>query len=62
MYASKITINEDKGHQSNLLENIIEFSDKSRPRLKEGKEKKKYFWNYKTCLWRLTLKINSYDN
>ena len=43
MYASKITINEAKGHQSNLLENIIEFSDKSRPRLKEVKEKKKYF-------------------
>ena len=50
MYASKITINEAKRHQSNLLENIIEFRDKSRPILKEGKEKKKYFCNYKTSL------------
>ena len=29
--------------QSNLLENMVEFNDKSRPRKKEDKEKKYFF-------------------
>ena len=28
--------------QSNLLENMVKFNDKSRPMTKEGKEKNKY--------------------
>ena len=36
----KASIADVKEDQSNLLENIIEFDDKSRPRSKEGKDEK----------------------
>ena len=29
--------------QTNLLENMVELNDKSRPRIKDGKEKNEYF-------------------
>ena len=29
--------------QSNLLKNLVEFNDKSRPRITEGKDKKKRY-------------------
>ena len=37
--AGKITIDEAEEDQSNLLENMVKFNNKSRPRLKEDKEK-----------------------
>ena len=40
IYTRKITIDEAIWDQSNLLKNIIEFNEKSRPRTKEGKDEK----------------------
>ena len=40
IYKSKITIDELEIHRSNLLENVVEFINKSRPKNKEGKAKK----------------------
>ena len=42
IYIGKINIDEAEIDQSNLLENMVEFNKKSRPRKKEDKEKK-YF-------------------
>ena len=39
-YTGKITTDEAEMDQSNLLENIVKFNNKSRPRLKEDKKKK----------------------
>ena len=39
-YTGKIIIDEAEMDQSNLLENTVKFNNKSRPRLKEDKEKK----------------------
>ena len=41
IYTGKITIDEADEDKSNLLKNIVEFNDKSRPRTKEGKDKKR---------------------
>ena len=41
----KLKIDEAEMDQSNLFENVVEFNEKSRPREKEDKEKKKYFWS-----------------
>ena len=41
IYAGKSSTDEAEQYQSNLLENIIEFNEKSRPRTKEGKDKKR---------------------
>ena len=38
----KIDIDEAEMDQSNLLANIVEFSNKSRPRRIEGKDKNRY--------------------
>ena len=43
IYSGKITIDEAEEDQSNLLENMVEFNNKSRPKNKEGKEKKEIF-------------------
>ena len=40
IYTHKINKVEAEDHQSNSLNNIVEFSNKSRPRSKEGKDKK----------------------
>ena len=40
IYTGEIAIDEAQMDQSNLLENKVEFNDKSRPRKKQGKEKK----------------------
>ena len=40
IYACKITTDEAEKDQSNLLKNIIELNEKSRPRTKEGKDRK----------------------
>ena len=40
IFTGKIKIDEAEKDQSSLLENIIEFNDKSRTRSKEGQEKK----------------------
>ena len=41
-YTGKNTVNEAENDQSNLLEHMVEFNDKSTPRSKERKEKNKY--------------------
>ena len=41
IYTGKITIDEADEDKSNLLKNIVEFNDKSRPRTKEDKDKKR---------------------
>ena len=45
IYTGKIKIDEAEMDQRNLLENVVEFNEKSRSRKKEDKEKKKYFWS-----------------
>ena len=42
IYAGKINIGAAEMNQSNLLENMVEFNNKTRPKKKKGK-KKKYF-------------------
>ena len=41
IYTGKINIDEAEMNQSNLLENMVKFDEKSRPRKKEDKKKKK---------------------
>ena len=36
IYASKISIKEDEMDETNLLENIVKFNNKFRPKTKEG--------------------------
>ena len=43
IYNGKISLDEVEMEQTNLLENIVDFSNKSRPRLKKDKDKTKYF-------------------
>ena len=43
IYTRKANIAEVEEDQSNLLKNIVEFNNKSRPRSKGGKDKNK--WN-----------------
>ena len=40
IYTGKINIEEAELDQSNLLENIVKFNNKSKPKTKEGKDKK----------------------
>ena len=40
IYNGKINIDETEMDQSNLLKNTVKFNDKSRPKTKEGKNKK----------------------
>ena len=42
IYTCKASIVEAEEDQSNLLKNIIEFNNKSRPRTIEGKAKERY--------------------
>ena len=44
IYTAKFSIAKAELGQINLLENIVEFHNKTRPKKKEDKEKKKYFW------------------
>ena len=44
IYNGKIIINEANIKQSNLLNSILEFNNKARPRSKADKEKKRYLW------------------
>ena len=57
IYARKDNITEVEENQSNLLENLVELNNKSRPKTKEGKDKKRYLWNCISSLWRS--RINS---
>ena len=41
IYTGKINIDEAEMNQSNLLENMVKFDEKSRPRKKEDKKEKK---------------------
>ena len=41
IYSGKINIDEAEIDQSNLLKNLVEFNNKSRPRNIEGKDKKR---------------------
>ena len=42
IYTGKIDIDEAEMDQSNLLKNLVRFNNNSRPRTKEGKDKKRY--------------------
>ena len=57
IYNPKITISEDDKKYSNLLNIILDFNSKVRPRSKANKEKNQYLWKFKCSLWRL--RINS---
>ena len=41
-YNHKVNVTEAEGDQSNLLNNIVEFNDKSKTRSKEGNNKKRH--------------------
>ena len=41
VYTGKISMDEVEMDQSNLLENMVKFNNKSRPRSKENKDKKR---------------------
>ena len=41
IYTGKTNIDEAEMDQSNLLKNLIEFNDRSRPRTTEGKDKRR---------------------
>ena len=57
-YMGKINIDEAEMNQTNLLENMRKFNNKSRPQSNEDKEKKRYFWKWIcSSLWRS--RINS---
>ena len=45
IYSGKISIFEAHMDETNLLENMKEFNDKSRPKTKEGKDKKRNTFN-----------------
>ena len=51
IYAGKISINETEMHQTNLLENLVKFNDKSRARSKEDKNKKRNTFDSVTALY-----------
>ena len=57
IYAGKSSTDEAEEYQSNLLENIIEFNEKSRPRTKEGKDKKEILMK----LYMLFIKIENWN-
>ena len=57
IYTRKINIDEAEMDQSSLLENMVIFNDKSIPRLKEEKEKRRFLWKCICSLWRA--RINS---
>ena len=40
VYSGKISIHKNDMDQTNLLKNMVKFSNKSRPKTKEGKDKK----------------------
>ena len=63
IYAGKITIGEAEEDQSNLLKNIVEFNEKSRPKTKEGKDKNRdtYESVYAVYEWR-ELTLNAFRN
>ena len=44
-YPGKISVHKNEMDQTNLLENMVKFNNKSKPKTKENKDKKtKYFW------------------
>ena len=59
IYTSKITIDEADMDQTNLLENIATFNNKSKPKTKESKDKKRNTFDSVNALYErreLTLK------
>ena len=51
MFAGKISIYKAEMDQTNLLENIIKFNNKSRPKTKEGKDKKRNAFDSVSALY-----------
>ena len=51
IYTRKANIVEAEADQNNLLKNIVEFNEKSRPRSKEGKDKKRYIYESAHALY-----------
>ena len=57
IFTGKINIDEAEMDQSNLIENMVKFNNKSRSRSKEDKEKNRYLWE---CICSVSrLRINS---
>ena len=59
-YNHKANVTEAEGDQSNLLNNIVEFNDKSKTRSKEGNDKKRHTYESAYALyegWELTLNV-----
>ena len=58
LYTGKINIDEAEMDQSNLLDNMVKFNNKSKPKTKEGKAKKQNTFDSVNALykgWELTL-------
>ena len=51
IYTGKINIDLVEMDQSNLLENMVEFKDKSRPKTKEDKNKTRYTYETVNVLY-----------
>ena len=51
IHTGKSNIDEAEIDQRNLLQNVVIVHNNSRPRLKEGKEKKRYFQKCISSLW-----------
>ena len=51
--AGKINIDEAEMDQSNLLENMVEFNENSKPRKKTGKGKKIFTFENVNALWKV---------
>ena len=60
IFRGKVTKSEAEQDHSNLLEDMVEFNNKSRPRTKEGKMKKRNTFEYINALYEvpeLTLNV-----
>ena len=58
IYAGKTSIQEAEMDRTNLLENMVKINNKSRPKTKEGKDKKQNAYDSISALyegWELTL-------
>ena len=61
IYTSKITIDEADMDQTNLLENIATFNNKSKPKTKESKDKKRNTFDSVNALYeRRELTLNAF--
>ena len=52
VYTDKINIDETEMDQNNLWKNTVKFYNKSRTKMLENKDKKRYLWRWIRSLWR----------